>query len=182
MLQDNGGRLMRWRPATVLYWTAIGLVATAFALALLGEEMASRHVRDVTLRWHEWLGLLALVVFIAAVIARWVGKLPFIHPMPEWLPWLRAATKAVLYILLIIQPLSGWLLASHEGKLASFFGWSLPPLASPDSRLADYGYFYHGLGGCLILLIAALGFRLNISAIVFDDVGRVRRRRNDSDS
>ena len=173
---------MRWRPATVLYWTAIGLVATAFALALLGEETPSTHVRDVTLRWHEWLGLLALLVFIAAVIARWVGKHPFVHPMPEWLPWLRAATKAVLYILLIIQPLSGWLLASHEGKLASFFGWNLPPLASPDSRLADYGYFYHGLGGCLILLIAALAFRLNISAIVFDVVGRIRRRKNESES
>jgi cytochrome b561 len=173
---------MRWRPATVLYWAAIGLVTTAFLLALLGEETSSTHVRDVTLRWHEWLGLLSLSVFIAAVIARWLGQFPFVHPMPEWLPWLRAATKALLYVLLILQPLSGWLLAGHEGKLASFFGWNLPPLASPDSRLADYGYFYHGLGGVLMLLIAALAFRLNISARIFDVVGRIRRPNNARDS
>ena len=173
---------MSWRAANVLYWTAIGLVTAAFILALLGEEAPSAQVRDVTLRWHEWLGLLALAVFIAALIARWLGEHPFVHPMPEWLPWLRGATKAVLYVLLVLQPLSGWLLASHEGKLTSFFGHNLPPLASPDSRLADYGYFYHGLGGVLILLIAALAFRLNISAKMFDAVGRLRRRNNARDS
>jgi len=173
---------MSWRSANVLYWTAIGLVTAAFILALLGEEAPSAQVRDATLRWHEWLGLLALAVFIAALIARWLGEHPFVHPMPEWLPWLRGATKAVLYVLLVLQPLSGWLLASHEGKLTSFFGRNLPPLASPDSRLADYGYFYHGLGGVLILLIAALAFRLNISAKMFDAVRRLRPRNNARDS
>jgi len=173
---------MRWHPATVLYWMAIGLVTTAFMLALLGEETPSTYARDAALRSHEWLGLLALLVFVAALIARWLGKLPFLHPMPEWLSSLRASTKAVLYVLLILQPLSGWLLASHEGKLTSFFGWKLPPLAAPDSTLADYGYLYHGLGGVLILLIAALAFRLNISARIFDIVGRIRSRNNARDS
>ena len=168
---------MRWHPATVVYWTAIGLVAAAFVLALLGEEMSSTDLRDVTLRWHERLGLLALLIFVTAIVARCAGKIPFVHPMPEWLPWLRAATQGVLYVLIIMQPLSGWLLAGHEGKLASFFGWSLPAIASPDSRLAEYGYVYHGLGGVLIFLIAALSLRLGSLAELFQMVRR-RPRRN----
>jgi hypothetical protein len=71
---------MRWRPATVLYWTAIGLVTTAFMLALLGEETPSTHVRDVALRWHEWPGLLALSVFIAIHCRCWVSQPHIIRP------------------------------------------------------------------------------------------------------
>jgi cytochrome b561 len=77
-----------------------------------------------------------------------------------------------LYVLLVIQPISGWLLASHEGKLASFFGWTLPPLASPSNVLADIGYIYHGAGGALIVLIAIFSLRLNLKAWVFRGMSR----------
>jgi hypothetical protein len=52
----------------------------------------------------------------------------------------------------------------------------LPPLASPSGTLAHYGYVYHGLGGGLILLIAALNLRINLTAYVFSLVASVRRR------
>ena len=111
-----------------LFWTTIGLVAGSFVLALVGEETSSTHVREQILNWHEWLGLLSLLTLIAALITQWFDKHPRSLPLPHWLPWLRGAVGVFLYILLLLQPLSGWLLASHEGKLASFFGWMLPPL------------------------------------------------------
>jgi len=83
-----------------------------------------------------------------------------------------------LYVLLVIQPISGWLLASHEGKLASFFGWTLPPLASPNNLLADIGYIYHGDGGALIVLIAIFSLRLNLKAWVFNLLRHSERSRH----
>jgi cytochrome b561 len=97
--------------------------------------------------------------------------------MPHWLPQIRRGLEIALYALLLLQPLSGWLLAGHEGKLASFFGWTLPPLASPSGRLADYGLVYHGLGGALILAIVGLSLRVNLTALVWSLVPSGRRRR-----
>jgi cytochrome b561 len=157
---------MRWCAWRTLFWMTMGLVAAALLLALIGEETSSPLARTPALDWHEWLGLLSLPVLIAMFVVRWFIERPSRSPMPHWRPWLR-----------LMQPLSGWLLASHEGKLASFFGWPLPPLASPSGPLADFGLVYHGLGGVLILLIAALSLRLNITAYVLGLVASVRRGR-----
>lgn len=168
---------MRWRGGRGLFWVTIGLVAAAFVLAVIGEEATSPQVRSPVLAWHESLGLLSLPVLIAMFVVRRYIERPGRLPMPHWLPWLRHAAEAALYVLLVLQPLSGWLLASHEGKLATFFGWPLPPLASPSGLLADFGLVYHGLGGALILLIAALSLRLNVTAYVVSLVASVRRGR-----
>jgi len=129
------------------------------------------------LHWHAWLGLLTLPVLIGAVAARWLDRLPSELPLASWLPRFRRAVEVMLYMLLVLQPFSGWLLASHEGRLPSFFGLTLPPLALPNSAFAYYGYVYHGLGGVLIPLIAVVLLRLNATALVFSSVVRRFRGR-----
>jgi cytochrome b561 len=98
--------------------------------------------------------------------------------MPKWLPRYRAVVDVSLYVLLVIQPISGWLLASHEGKLASFRGWTLPPLAGEGNVFADISYIYHGVGGVLIVLIAILSLRFNVEAWVFSLLRQSERGRH----
>ena len=168
---------MRWRVVDKLFWITIGVVMAAFLLARIGEETPSLQVREYVLYWHEWLGLLSWIMIIVVLMMRFAEP---IHrpPLPNWLPGLRCTFTVLFYILLVLQPLSGWLLASHEGKLASFFGWVLPPLAHPDSRLAHFGYVYHGVGSALIVIIALSSLRLGLTAHLFDGVVRIRRRRH----
>ena len=168
---------MRWHAGRGLFWTAIGLVAASFALAMLGEELASATIKQMLLLWHEWIGLSALIALLGSFALHAVDPHRTRRLIPKWLPAFRSVVDGVLYALLVLQPLSGWLLASHEGKLASFFGWMLPPLANPSSVLADIGYFYHAVGGVLILLIALLSLRLNLTAWIFSLVRRSKKRR-----
>ena len=149
-----------------LFWITVGLVSIALLLAVAGEESPSPNVRTKILQWHEWIGLLSLPSLAAALAARWFDRHHHLLPLPHWLPWLRRGLEISLYILLLLQPLSGWLLASDQGKLTSLFGWTLPPLAPPNGQLVDYGYVYHGVGGVLILLIAAISLRVNMTAFV----------------
>ncbi len=157
---------MQWHAGRVLFWTAIGLVACSFLLAIAGEETASTTTRQTLLFWHEWIGLGSLVALLLAFAVHALDSRPSRRILPKWLPRFRAVVDVSLYVLLVIQPISGWLLASHEGKLASFFGWTLPPLASPSNVLAGIGYIYHGAGGALIVLIAIFSLRLNLKAWV----------------
>jgi cytochrome b561 len=165
---------MHGRWAHRLLWFVVALVGAALLLAVTAEEVASVQLRGRVLAWHEWLGLASLPMLIAALVIHWRSRHPHRRRVPEWPPYIRQSIRLALYVLLVLQPLSGWLLASHEGTLANL----LPPLVSPDSVLADIGYVYHGVGGLLIVLIAAFGIRLHATAFVAGLLrkGRVRRR------
>src|SRR5579863_1088799 len=158
---------MQWHSGRMFFWLAIGLVTSSFVLALVGEETSSTEAKLTLLHWHEWIGFSSLVVLIFSFVLHSLDMRPPRRLMPRWLPRLRAAVEVSLYVLLVLQPISGWLLASHEGKLASFFGWTLPPLADSNNVLADIGYIYHGAGGAIIIIVAVLSLRLNLTAWVF---------------
>ncbi len=170
---------MHWRIERALFWTTVAFATASFVLAMIGEESSSRDFRAHVLYWHEWLGLLALPTALAAIVARRFERRHLL-PMPHWLPRTRRSLEVALYVLLVLQPLSGWLLAGHEGQLASFLGWPLPALAFPSGLLADLGLIYHGLGGALILAIAALSLRVNLTALVWSLIPTHRRRRRRS--
>jgi cytochrome b561 len=168
---------MHWHLERTLFWITVGLVSIGLLLAVAGEESSSPNMRTNILQWHEWIGLLSLPSLAAALTARWFDRHRHLLPLPRWLPWLRHGLEISLYILLLFQPLSGWLLASDQGKLTSLFGWTLPPLAPPNGRLVDYGYVYHGVGGVLILLTAAISLRVNLTALVTSWARSARRHR-----
>ena len=169
---------MRWHIGRVLFWVAIGLVTSSFVLALVGEETASTTAKRTLLLWHEWIGLSSLAVLLVSFAVHSLDVRRPSRLLPNWLPRFRAVVDVAFYALLVIQPISGWLLASHEGKLASFFGWTLLPIANPSNVLADIGYIYHGVGGALIVLISILSFRLNLTAWVFSLLRHSKRGRH----
>ena len=139
---------MRWRLERTLFWITVGLVSIALLLAVAGEESSSPTVRTKILQWHEWIGLLSLPSLTAALTARWFDRHHHLLALPHWLPWLRRGLEISLYILLLLQPLSGWLLASDQGKLTSIFSWTLPPLLrrTATSLIMDM---------CIMVLVAS---------------------------
>ncbi|MGA2792428.1 MAG: cytochrome b/b6 domain-containing protein [Roseiarcus sp.] len=153
------------------------MFAASFVLALVGEEATSDRVRQLSLLWHEWFGLFSFVALVAMFAARWFSKRHSRRPAAKRFRDSRQIREAVLYALLLIQPFSGWLLASLEGKLGTFLGWTPPSLAAPDSNLAEYANAYHALAGGLILLIAAASLQLNMTESLFGSLARLRRRR-----
>lgn len=169
---------MQWHAGRALFWTAIGLVVCSFLLAMVGEETTSTTTRQTLLLWHEWIGLGSLFVLVLSFAVHAMDSRRSMRILPTWLPRLRALMDISLYVLLVLQPISGWLLASHEGKLASLFGWTLPSLASRGDLLAEIGYIYHGAGGALIVLIAIFSLRLNVKAWLFSLLDHSARRRH----
>jgi cytochrome b561 len=121
---------MHRRLSDTLFLITIGFVATSFVLGLTGHE-TSGATAEAIFRWHEGFGVLSLIAVLTALAARALDKRGFSAPLRGWLPRFRMAVLALLYALLVLQPFSGWLLASLEGKSVSVFGWTLSALASP---------------------------------------------------
>jgi cytochrome b561 len=158
---------MKRRLAERLFWTAIGFI---------GVEMSPGPTAERLLQWHKAFGLLSLAAWLAAVVAFVASGRRLSAPLRRWPTPLRSTVLTLLYMLLILQPISGWYLASLEGKLASVFGWRLPPLVEPNPLPATYVLTYHVLGAGLILIIAAWTVRLSLEIYALGPLARLHRR------
>jgi len=106
---------------------------------------------------HMALGLSVLVLVVARLVARLVqGTPPPVVSGPAWEGVAARIGDAILYLLMLALPLSGWYTASRLGLPLDFGPLHLPPLTAavdgPPGLLAEL----HGNGGTLILWLAGI--------------------------
>lgn len=109
--------------------------------------------------WHTSLGLSVLALMIARLAWRLThGVPPPPAATPRWQSMAAAAMHVAFYVLLIMLPVSGWLLASAEGDAVTFLGWfdvpALPVPGGEDSE--DLIEEVHEILGNVLLALAAL--------------------------
>jgi cytochrome b561 len=162
------------RVAMSLHWATVTLVLANFAL---GETWGwfARPTRHLMVLTHMSFGIL----LAAAVIARIVWRLLPGHQVPPATAGLQdLAAKAVhylLYGLLALEAVLGFLLRWSGGEAMIFFGLPIPsPLATvskPTNRLIGH---FHEWNGWLIIALAVghAGAALYHHFVVRDDVLR----------
>lgn len=143
--------------AQALHWLVAALV---FAQLALGVYAANLPVSLARLQWlarHKSLGL----AIIALVLIRFGWRLLKPPPaLPAFIPsWEQRSARAMhrlLYLVLILAPLAGWLYASAAGLSMNWFGlFEVPDLVGKDRALATVFRSLHiGLASLLALLIA----------------------------
>ena len=146
------------RTAMALHWTIAALILANLFLGFFHEDF-SKPVRSSMMWWHKAFGLSILALTIVRIGWRLGHRPPPFDPVLR--PWevrLARATHWLFYTLLIVIPISGWLLVSTSDRATSFFGlFELPPL--PISREKDVHEAFekvHELFGYAMLVLLAL--------------------------
>lgn len=120
--------------------------------------------RAVVVGWHNAVGVTACALATALLLWRGFGRVP--DPLPAYLAWQVAARRlvtATTYLLLLLVPISGWLLASAEGPWIRFFNASFVPglSLSEGARQFVIGSQLHAM--LALALFAAIGVHLGIT-------------------
>lgn len=143
--------------AVVLHWLVFVLIAAGAGLAFYMTDLPFSPLKLKYYSWHKWIGV---SIFIAVVVRlAWRLRHPA-PPLPAGTPaWqLRAAHGAhfMLYLLLVLIPLSGWLYSSAAGVQTVYFSLvPLPDLLARDKALAETLKALHGiLNNTLFALVA----------------------------
>jgi cytochrome b561 len=143
-------------PSRLFHWLTAALLLLSFGLGLsmtrfIGDDMKLR-----VYGWHEWVG----VTIFAVTIARLLWRLT--HPAPPLdLPSIeRVASKltyAGIYLILLVQPLVGWVMSSAFGFRVVYLGLiPLPLVVEEDRALAESMQSVHfTLAMVLVALFAA---------------------------
>lgn len=146
--------------ARALHWIT---VAAVFVMIPLGLAMTYRGntldiwdgVTDALYSTHKSIGFLVLWLSAGRLIYRLVHGAPPDEPTLEW--WQKAASHLLhwmLYGLLLIVPLLGWIGISLFPALTIFNLFDLPALTAPNEEAAKRVLFVHGWLALLLAFLA----------------------------
>jgi cytochrome b561 len=118
--------------AKALHWTIVALLIVQFVAAWTMPDIKRDTKPDTLINLHISAGV--LILFVAALRLAWRGGHPEPPPEDGLPPWQVQSARAVhwlLYALLFVLPVLGWLNASWRGFPVIMFGLELPkPLAT----------------------------------------------------
>src|SRR5690554_6100047 len=144
------------RPARYLHWLLAVMLLSMFVLGFYMEGLPLSPDKLKLYSWHKWSGVTIFMLVIIRLAWRVTHRPP---PLPDHLsPLMKFAAHAghvALYGLMLVIPLSGWLMSSAMGIQTVWFGVvPLPDLIPRSKELGDFFQTTHF--NLNLLLIATL--------------------------
>jgi len=143
-----------------VHWLTLALFVGLFLLGwyrgLLPAEM-----RGGALQLHKSFGITVLILTMARLAWRFAAGVPAVPAdIPVWQRFAARVSHIVLYLLLLAQPMVGWLWSSANTRVIDFyFLFQLPWLIGPDKDLS------HTLGHLHTLIADALLVVIGLHAV-----------------
>jgi cytochrome b561 len=135
------------RPAIFLHWLIALLIVCGFCVGLYMTGLKFSPTKLSLYSYHKWTGVTIFTLALLRVLWRLTHKPP---PLPATVPaWQQSAAGALhllLYLLILVIPLTGWLYSSAAGVPTVPFGIAalqLPDLLERNKETADSLRFLH---------------------------------------
>jgi cytochrome b561 len=147
----------------LFHWLTAGLLLLSFGLGLSMTRFVGDDMKLRVYGWHEWVG----VTIFAVTIGRLLWRLT--HPAPPIaLPAIERAaaniTYAGIYVVLLVQPIVGWVMSTAFGFPVVYLGlFPLPLVVEEDRALAERLQSVHF---ALAMVLVAL-FAVHIGGVLY---------------
>jgi cytochrome b561 len=141
--------------AKFFHWLVAALIFAQYALGWMAASWRLSPTKLNLFVWHKSFGMLVLALVLLRLLWRLTRPAP---ALPEHTPdWERAVARishALLYVLMLAIPFSGWIINSAAGVPFKIF-WQipLPAIVAPDKHNAELAALAHGV---LLAVLAAL--------------------------
>lgn len=145
--------------AIALHWLVAIVVIGLFALGWWMTELDYYSVWYQTAPWwHKSIGLTLTLVVLLRIVWRLLNPPP--TPLPTHTPVeVRVAKIAhlLLYLLLLIAFISGYLITTADGRPIEVFGWfAVPATVTSIPNQEDIAGWVHWIVACLLMGLAGL--------------------------
>jgi cytochrome b561 len=168
-------RLFHWTMSLII----IGLIVVGF---LMTEVFTDEPFTRDLYQWHKSFGLVILILIGLRILTR-VGNRKSIPPVLGTLPRYEQIASVVghrlLYLLMVIAPLSGYFMSSANPKSAGvfFFGLKIPDALPKSQALAETFSEIHEFSVYCLAALIAIHFIAVIKHRFFDSKDRDVLRR-----
>lgn len=145
------------RTAMSLHWLIALMLFGMFGFGLYMVELPLSPQKLKFYSYHKWAGVTVFLLVLARLAWRITHRPPALPPgMPAWQVKAAKAGHHLLYLLMVIVPLSGWLMSSAKGFQTVWFGvLPLPDLLAKDEALGEALLLTHRLLNWFFMLVVA---------------------------
>ncbi|MEO8079211.1 MAG: cytochrome b [Caldimonas sp.] len=173
------GKPMPWRygaTAIALHWLV--------ALLLIGQTslgwymMAVEHEpgADQYVVLHKSFGLMIATLFVVRLLWRLTHpRQPLPATVPRWESRLADVAQVLLYALMVVIPIVGYIGASYSKSGVPFFGVPTPRWRTPDHDTAELFFGIHGALAWALVAVVALHAAGALKHLLVDRDGVFRR-------
>ncbi len=144
----------------LFHWTILAFLLFQIPLGLYMTDLPLGADKLEKYSLHKSVGMLIFVIAIARLAWAQISKRP---PLPSTTPFYEKALvkvlQAILYLVVCLMPLSGWIMSSAAGFPVSIFGlFSLPGLIEPNKELVEGFIQMHEVQGWILFGAFGLHF------------------------
>lgn len=145
------------RTAMSLHWLIALMLFGMFGFGLYMVELPLSPQKLKFYSYHKWTGVTVFLLVLARLAWRITHRPPALPAgMPAWQVKAAKAGHHLLYLLMVIVPLSGWLMSSAKGFQTVWFGvLPLPDLLAKDEALGEALLLTHRLLNWFFMLVVA---------------------------
>lgn len=136
----------------LIHWAAVLLLALLFAVGWYIHLMPpTAPARRLLLDLHGSLGLTSALLVSVQIVLRLLFKTPpFPDLLPLWQRRLAGSLYLLLYVVLILMPLSGYLQAVFSTTPVYFWGMPIPVRGVLDADLSAFFLRLHGIAAWIL--------------------------------
>jgi len=157
---------MQWRNpestygalAKFLHWTIVILIIAQYVIIEAAEDLPDGPGKFEIITRHKSLGMLILGLALVRIAWKVVNKgqpVPVTMPRPQKIA--AAAGHGLLYLLILAQPISGWMMSSAANYPVTFFGlFQFPAIVAPNEGMHETYEDVHEFLFNAILVIAVV--------------------------
>ncbi|HKK97088.1 MAG TPA: cytochrome b [Marivita sp.] len=146
-------------PARWLHWSmALLVIPMIIAGVVMTQEGLPRPMQNNLFIFHKNIGTLLLVLIVVRLLYRWRNAPPP-EPahLPDWQVKVAGVTHVLLYALLLIMPIAGYIRVRAGGfPIEVLDAWGIPALVPRSDALAEAAKTVHYFGSWAIAILALL--------------------------
>ncbi len=142
--------------AQLFHWIIVALIVTQFVLANKAGNLPVGAAKLATLAYHKSVGITILGLAILRLTWRLIGTTPALPPTTaRWQAIAAHVSHFLLYGLLLVIPVLGWLTSSARNFPVSWFGLvTLPDFIEPSKAAYEALHDAHEAAAKTLFVIA----------------------------
>lgn len=143
--------------AKFLHWSIVVLIIVQFILAEYADELPDGMEKLQWISRHKTIGMLVLLLALVRIVWRIVNQGRPAAVGEGLMKKAAAAGHGVLYLLILLQPISGWAMSSAANYPVTFFGWfQFPALVRASHDLHEQLEELHETLFWVLVVVAVL--------------------------
>jgi cytochrome b561 len=141
--------------ARLLHWVTAVLVLIMVPIGIVMANIEGGPAKDFLYHIHRSIGILLLPIVLVRLFYRITHPAP---PLPDDIPvlqrWAAYANHWTFYVLLIVQPLIGWIATSaYRAPILFFWLFEVPPIWPENRAFSEQAFAVHRWIGVLIAIL-----------------------------